>query len=360
MSPAASILSTDVSERTWHDRIAERLLAELKAKPNYAQFRMIGIDDDRPRNHPRRSLGPEWHRSARPCHGIEAQRRTPLFQGHDRIAASEDIRFGARSQPGQRRRRDAYEPTLRIAAPLHAPSGKPFGIVMVNVDMRPALDRVRSPYGKAKGSTSSTSRGDYLVHPDPAREFGSELGTPIDWREDFPYLASFAGTMTRASRRGTGSDRTADGVALAPAPSGRQGMGRDYRDRSERHHYGARGLDPEHLLLVGLIAVLFAAALAVADRAIADATDRATNRGGRRHHARRRGSHSGQGRRRDRRVGTSVCPDGCGIDREDTRTAARGGRTSSHRSRPCPPRGARTPVQRGSRILQRRHHHPIA
>src|ERR1700712_3393040 len=34
-----------LSEKTWHDRIAERLSAELEAKPSYAQFRIIGIDD---------------------------------------------------------------------------------------------------------------------------------------------------------------------------------------------------------------------------------------------------------------------------------------------------------------------------
>src|SRR6476646_10059593 len=34
-----------LSEKTWHDRQAERLVAELRAKPEYAQFRIIGIDD---------------------------------------------------------------------------------------------------------------------------------------------------------------------------------------------------------------------------------------------------------------------------------------------------------------------------
>src|SRR5258707_13741212 len=34
-----------LSEKTWHDRIAERLLAELEAKPAYAQFRIIGIEN---------------------------------------------------------------------------------------------------------------------------------------------------------------------------------------------------------------------------------------------------------------------------------------------------------------------------
>src|SRR5882757_7495743 len=34
-----------LSERTWHERIAGRLLAELEAKPAYAQFRIIGAED---------------------------------------------------------------------------------------------------------------------------------------------------------------------------------------------------------------------------------------------------------------------------------------------------------------------------
>src|SRR5205085_2547525 len=34
-----------LSEKTWRDRLAERLLAELRAKPAYAQFRIIGVED---------------------------------------------------------------------------------------------------------------------------------------------------------------------------------------------------------------------------------------------------------------------------------------------------------------------------
>src|SRR5947209_4982802 len=35
-----------VSGKTWRDRIANRLAAELEAKPAYAMFRIIGQDDD--------------------------------------------------------------------------------------------------------------------------------------------------------------------------------------------------------------------------------------------------------------------------------------------------------------------------
>jgi hypothetical protein len=34
-----------VSEKTWRDRLASRFAAELDAKPTYAMFRIIGLDD---------------------------------------------------------------------------------------------------------------------------------------------------------------------------------------------------------------------------------------------------------------------------------------------------------------------------
>ena len=46
-----------------------------------------------------------------------------------------------------------YLPTLRIATPLRRPDGKPFGIVVVNVDMRPALARVRASVRQASKAT---------------------------------------------------------------------------------------------------------------------------------------------------------------------------------------------------------------
>ena len=55
--------------------------------------------------------------------------------------------------------------------------------------------------GRAKTSTSSMNSGDYLVHPDRAREFGSQLGKPSSWQSDFPVLAILARRHRKASRR---------------------------------------------------------------------------------------------------------------------------------------------------------------
>ena len=57
-------------------------------------------------------------------------------------------------------------PIMQIAMPVMAPDGKPFGIVIVDVDMRPALDRVRSSVRPGESAYLVDGKGDYLVHPD--------------------------------------------------------------------------------------------------------------------------------------------------------------------------------------------------
>ena len=110
-----------------------------------------------------------------------------------------------------------HVPTMRIAMPVLAPDGKPFGIVIVNVDMRPALDRVRSSVRPARSIYVVDARGDYLVHPDRAREFGSQLGRPTDWRNDFPDLAASIGTTQSVAQIVPNQAGRPGGVALAPA-----------------------------------------------------------------------------------------------------------------------------------------------
>ena len=108
-------------------------------------------------------------------------------------------------------------PTLLIAKPVMAPDGKLYGIVIINADMRPALDRVRSSVRKGEDAYVVDGRGEYLVHPDRAREFGSQLGKPNDWRSDLPALASLVGAPRSVARTLPENGAHPDGIALAPA-----------------------------------------------------------------------------------------------------------------------------------------------
>src|SRR5450756_998888 len=82
-----------------------------------------------------------------------------------------------------------HVPVLRVATAVHTPDGRPFGIVIINVDMRAAFARLRLTTIERGRSYVVNDQGDYLVHPDPSREFGVELGKPFHIQDDFPDFA---------------------------------------------------------------------------------------------------------------------------------------------------------------------------
>jgi len=254
-----------LSEKTWHDRMAERLIAELKAKPSYAQFRIIGIE-----NGGREILrvdhsGPNGSIRLVPDAELQEKADRPYFKGTLSLQPNEiyvsplnlNQENGAIEVP--------HVPTLRIATQLQAPDGKPFGIVIINVDMRPALDRIRQSARLSDAIYVVDAKGDYLVHPDRTREFASDLATQKQnhWTHDFPYFAESIGATQNVARIVQDENGRPSGVALAPTIlAGKQWVG--IIEIYPNTAFVALALAIRNSsLLVGLIAVLCAAVLAV-------------------------------------------------------------------------------------------------
>ncbi|MGY3405847.1 PAS domain S-box-containing protein [Bradyrhizobium sp. GM5.1] len=152
---------------------------------------------------------------------------------------------------------------MRVATPLFTPDSKPFGIVIANIDMRPALDRVRSTTSAGGEIYVVNSRGDYLVHPDRAREFGALLGNANDWRRDFPFFAARAGLPQGSTQLTSDQAGRPSGAALAPALL----AGKEWLAVIETAPPSVFSSVPAAIQkassLVGLLAVLAAALLAV-------------------------------------------------------------------------------------------------
>ena len=252
-----------VSESTWRERIATRVAAELDAKPAYAEFRIIGIDDG----------GREIVKADRsgPSGAVRLAPREEMRQKGDRAYFKETIKL----PPGELYVsalelleeagvvEEPHKPTLRVATPVFTPDGKPFGIAIVNVDMRAALFRVRSSVRPGEQIYAVNSRGDYIVHPDPAREFGSQLDRPSNWQSDFPYLAASLGARQGVAQIVKDQAGQPGGVALAPAMlASREWVGIIETVPNAVFMAPAESIHNTSLL-VGLIAVLGAAALAM-------------------------------------------------------------------------------------------------
>ena len=217
-----------VSESTWRERMAARLAAELDAKPAYAEFRIIGVEDGGREIIKADRLGPSGAVRLAPEAELRQMGDKAYFADTIKLPPDE-LYVSALDLMGEdAAATEAHKPTLRVATPVFAPDGKPFGVVIVNVDMRPALFRVRSSMRPGETIYVVNSRGDYLVHPDPTREFASLLDKPGNWQDDFPYLAASIGARRGVARNRQGSSRTTGRGGARSGHAGRPRMGRCY------------------------------------------------------------------------------------------------------------------------------------
>jgi hypothetical protein len=80
---------------------------------------------------------------------------------------------------------------MGVAAPLIAADGRRFGIVIADLDLRPVFDRIRATARQGSRIYVVNDAGDFLLHPDPNREFGFQRGSPARVQDDYPALMEF-------------------------------------------------------------------------------------------------------------------------------------------------------------------------
>ncbi|MDB5598719.1 MAG: sensor hybrid histidine kinase [Xanthobacteraceae bacterium] len=261
-SPATSSASGMTADQ-WRERIARRLVAELEAKPAYYQFRIIGIADG----------GREVIRVDRSIPGgairvaadTELQRKGEhgYFRDTIKLASGEvyvssielNEENGAIEMPPV--------PVLRTAVPLYGTSGKLFGVLIIDVDMRGFLEQIRTGTKQSGSVYVINERGDYLVHPDRGQEFGFAFGKPRRIQEDFPGIEPMLAEVDAEPLILTGPGGDRFGVAYAskrlaggPKVGVAEAVTYEWMQTSS---YAARNAS----LYAGFGAVLFAALLAM-------------------------------------------------------------------------------------------------
>jgi PAS domain S-box-containing protein len=187
-------------EAEWRKRLARRFVAELTGKLDYVQFRVIGIADGGREIVRVDRSGPDG--AIRVVPDAELQRKGDRDYFKRTIALPADGIYVSPIDLNQEQGviETPNVPTLRTAAPIYTPDGQPFGIVIINVDMRRAFAAIRS---NTRGGTQLylvNEDGDYLLHPDPSREFGFELGKPARLQDDFPEFTGLLANEDTAPR----------------------------------------------------------------------------------------------------------------------------------------------------------------
>jgi PAS domain S-box-containing protein len=184
-------------ESTWRARMAARYAAELAAKPAYSQFRIIGVDDGGREVVRVDRLGPNG--TIRIVPDGELQRKGDRDYFRRAVALPDQAIYVSPIELNHGGSEIPHVSTLRIASAIRMPDGQPFGIVVINLDMRAIFARLRASAPPGTQVYLLNERGDYLMHPDPRREFASERGEAARWQDDFPELLTAAGSRDKGT-----------------------------------------------------------------------------------------------------------------------------------------------------------------
>ncbi|MDH6260127.1 PAS domain S-box protein [Bradyrhizobium sp. BR13661] len=204
-----------LSEKTWRERLLTQLVALVGANPTYAKFRIISADGVEYLRVDR--SGPDGSARIVPDDALQNKDDRFFFQEASKLAENQIYVSPVDLNVENRAIQMPYVPTLRVATPLYGPDHRLFGIVVINVDMRQVFDRIRITTRPGEQVYVVGRNGDYIVHPDRTREFGSQLGTPTRWQDDFPYFAHVIGSTQSATQIVPASDGRPSGTVIAPA-----------------------------------------------------------------------------------------------------------------------------------------------
>jgi PAS domain S-box-containing protein len=175
------------SDTVWRQRLGARFAAELAAKSSYDMFRFIEFSDGRELVRVDR-YGPNGGIRIVPDGELQSKTEHVYFNAVSGTPVNQVYISPVGLSLATARRGPI--PVLRVAAIVPGPDQKPFGMVMINVDMRPIFREISASPQPGGQIFVLDERGNYLVHPDPARQFAVDLGKPGRWQDDFPELVS--------------------------------------------------------------------------------------------------------------------------------------------------------------------------
>ena len=181
------------TEQAWRLRLARRFVADLQTKPGYAQFRIIGAADGGREIVRVDRFGPNGTVRIVPDNELQTKGNWDYFRETLKLPAGA-VNLSLIDLHRERGKLVVpHQPTIRAATPIYTPAGEPFGLVIINVDLAQTLARVSQAEHPGGWVHVVNADGYYLLHPQPEKAFGFELGRNDRLQTDFPELTAHLG-----------------------------------------------------------------------------------------------------------------------------------------------------------------------
>ncbi|MGP9814076.1 ATP-binding protein [Rhodopseudomonas sp. NSM] len=199
-----------LTEAKWLRHLGEVYAGQMRVKPGIVHFSLIGIADGG------RELlrvdrgGPAGEARIVPAGELGRFDDRELFERT--MALSDQQIYASPIRAGPDRHGDATPtPMISISTQLRTPAGEPFGMIVLDFDLRPTFERIRAALDNNTKVYFVDSRGGYLLDLLDGRVMPS--GKTGRWQDDYPDLAKALG-----DRPGTATVLTApDGERVAAA-----------------------------------------------------------------------------------------------------------------------------------------------
>lgn len=108
-------------------------------------------------------------------------------------------------------------PALHVAAPVYDVRRHAIGLIVINVDLQGLFAQLAADLPPELKLYLANRRGDYLIHPDPARSFAFDRGQEARVQDEFPALAAMLDTQPRVEMHLVATNRPGDAEPLVAA-----------------------------------------------------------------------------------------------------------------------------------------------
>lgn len=186
----------DTSDTVWRERLAQLFSAMLTPTPEYVQFCLLGVADGGRELVCVNRAGAEAALHQVPPTELQRKGEAAYFKEALSTAVGQVYVSPIELNREQGVAEKPLLPVLRVATRVNDTKGQAFGILIINLDMRPAFDRLRTQARANHNIYLINTRGDFLIHPQTNREFGFELGQPFQVQEEFPALTAASAIQT--------------------------------------------------------------------------------------------------------------------------------------------------------------------
>ena len=183
----------------WKNQLTEILVGFVNATPEYYQARFIGVADGG--RELVRADYVDGHAVATPQDKLQQKGGRDYFQATLQFKPGEVYLSEINLNREHGQIEVPYRRTIRASIPIYAPEGKLFGMVVINMNIGPTLDKLTEGMPKDYRAYLLNQNGDFLTHPDPDRTFGFDLGKRFRWQDNVTATHTSGKQAVEASER---------------------------------------------------------------------------------------------------------------------------------------------------------------